>query len=206
MVEMRSLDPETTALSLMLAVISSSNTPLLLLDGDLRVIAASASFCRAFQLEPASVPKSQFSALGRGEWNVPQLTSLLEGTASGVAEVQAYEFDLKREGQVPRLLVMNARKLDYIDKVQIRLLLAVADVTDARASEKLKDNLLREKAEGWERPTNFAMRRGTRLEPVARFAYEQFRECTAPPVCADRSSGRNPSLQCQRVASAAGCV
>ncbi len=146
MVEMRSLDPETTALSLMLAVISSSNTPLLLLNGDLRVIAASASFCRAFQLEPASVPKSQFSGLGRGEWNVPQLTSLLEGTASGVAEVQAYEFDLKREGQAPRLLVINARKLDYIDKVQIRLLLAVADVTDARASEKLKDNLLREKA------------------------------------------------------------
>jgi len=146
MVEMRSLDPETTALSLMLAVISSSNTPLLMLDGDLRVIAASASFCRAFQLEPASVPKGQFSGLGRGEWNVPQLTSLLEGTASGVAEVQAYEFDLKREGQAPRLLVINARKLDYIDKVQIRLLLAVADVTDARASEKLKDNLLREKA------------------------------------------------------------
>lgn len=146
MAEMRSLDPEATALSLMLAVIASSNTPLILLDGDLRVIAASASFCRAFQLEPASVPKSQFSGLGRGEWNVPQLTSLLEGTASGAAEVQAYEFELKREGQAPRLLVMNARKLDYIDKEQIRLLLAVADVTEARASEKLKDNLLREKA------------------------------------------------------------
>lgn len=29
-----------------------------------------------------------------------------------------------------------------------------------------RENLLREKAEGWERPTNFAMRRGTRLEPV----------------------------------------
>jgi two-component sensor histidine kinase len=146
MVELRSLDPESTALSLMLAVIASSNTPLLLLDGDLRVIAASTSFCRAFQLEPASVPKSQFSGLGRGEWNVPQLMSLLEGTASGAAEVHAYEFDLKREGQAPRLLVMNAHKLDYVDKEQIRLLLAVADVTDARASEKLKDNLLREKA------------------------------------------------------------
>lgn len=146
MVELRSLDPESTALSLMLAVIASSNTPLLLLDGDLGVIAASTSFCRAFQLEPASVPKSQFSGLGRGEWNVPQLMSLLEGTASGAAEVHAYEFDLKREGQAPRLLVMNAHKLDYVDKEQIRLILAVADVTDARASEKLRDNLLREKA------------------------------------------------------------
>jgi two-component sensor histidine kinase len=137
---------ETHSLSLMLAVIASSDAPLLLMDGDLKVIAASASFCRDFEIEPASVPGKRLSALGQGEWNVPQLTSLLEGTASGAAEVHAYEFDLKRDGQAPRLLVMNAHKLDYDDKEQVRVLLAVADVTAARASEKLKDTLLREKA------------------------------------------------------------
>lgn len=140
------LPAEAAALSLTLAVIASSNAPLLLLDGDLDVIAASASFCRAFQIAPASVPGRAFSGLGEGEWNVPQLSSLLEGTASGAAEVHAYEFDLKRKGQDPRLLILNAHKLDYEDKGQIRLLLAVEDVTEARASEKLKDNLLREKA------------------------------------------------------------
>ena len=146
MVVAPSLHPETHGLSLMLAVIASSNAPLVLMDGTLKVIAASASFCLDFQIEPASVPGKQFSALGQGEWDVPQLTSLLDGTASGAAEVHAYEFDLKRDGQAPRLLVMNAHKLDYDDKEQIRVLLAVADVTEARASEKLKDNLLREKA------------------------------------------------------------
>lgn len=40
----------------------------------------------------------------------------------------------------------NAHRLDYEDKVRVRLLLAVADVTAARASEKLKDDLIREKA------------------------------------------------------------
>jgi two-component sensor histidine kinase len=140
------LHPETHGLSLMLAVITSSTAPLVLMDGGLKVIAASASFCRDFQIEPASVPGNRFSALGQGEWNVPPLTSLLEGTASGAAEVHAYEFDLNRDGQAPRLLVMNAHKLDYDDKEQIRVLLAVADVTEVRASEKLKDNLLREKA------------------------------------------------------------
>jgi two-component sensor histidine kinase len=130
----------------MLAVIASSDAPLVLLDGELKVIAASSSFCRAFQIDPASVPGSHFSALGQGEWDVPQLRSLLEGTASGAAEVHAYEFDLNRQGQQPRLLVLNAHKLEYDDKEQVRVLLAVADVTDARASEKLKDDLLREKA------------------------------------------------------------
>ncbi|HQS18661.1 sensor histidine kinase [Reyranella sp.] len=139
------LGPQATALSLMLAVIASSNTPLLLLDGDLHVIAASASFCHDFQIEPASVPRSRFSGLGRGEWAAPQLSSLLESTASG-AGVAAYEFDLIRDGQAPRHLVINAQKLDYVDKEQVRLLLAIADVTEARASQKLQDSLLREKA------------------------------------------------------------
>lgn len=130
----------------MLAVITSSDAPLVLLDGDLKVIAASKSFCRAFQIDTESVLGNRLSALGHGEWNVPQLSSLLEGTASGLAEVQAYEFDLKRDGQDPRLLVINAHRLEYDDKERVRVLLAVADVTEARASEKLKDNLLREKA------------------------------------------------------------
>lgn len=140
------LNPEATALSLMLAVIAASDAPLVLLNGDLKVVAASASFCRAFQIDAASVTGSPFSALGQGEWDVPQLSSLLEGTASGAAEVHAYEFELNRDGQDQRLLVLNAHKLDYDDKDQVRVLLAVADVTEARASEKLKDNLLREKA------------------------------------------------------------
>jgi two-component sensor histidine kinase len=138
--------PEIHALSLMLAVIASSDTPLVLMDGDLKVVAASAFFCRDFEIEPASLPGKPLSELGQGEWNVPQLTSLLEGTASGAAEVHAYEFDLKRAGQSPRLLVMNAHKLVYDDKERIRVILAVADVTEARASEKRKDNLLRERA------------------------------------------------------------
>lgn len=137
--------PEAHALSLMLAVIASSRAPLVLMDGDLNVIAASSSFCRDFGIEPASVPGNRFAALGHGEWGAPQLTSLLEGTASGAAEVHSYEFDLEREGEAPRLLVLNAHKLDYDDKEQTRVLLAIADLTASRASEKLKDNLLREK-------------------------------------------------------------
>src|SRR5271155_3592164 len=112
-----------------LAVIASSNEPLLLLAGDLSIIAASASFCRTFQIDPARVPGRQLSELGAGEWGMPQLTSLLRATASGSAEIAAYEIDLVRQGSEPRYLVVNARKLDYGDNDQVRLLLAVSDVT-----------------------------------------------------------------------------
>jgi two-component sensor histidine kinase len=137
--------PVDIALNLALAVVTSSTAPVLLLDQDLAVIAASTSFGVAFQLDLSAVSRGPFAGLGKGEWNVPQLISLLKATSSGYAEVKDYEIDLIREGHAPRRLVVNAHKLNYGDDANIRLLLSVADVTDARAAEKLKKALLHEK-------------------------------------------------------------
>ena len=54
--------------------------------------------------------------------------------------------DLKADGHMTRKLVVTARKLDYGDANNVRLLLTVSDVTAARRADKLKDDLLREKA------------------------------------------------------------
>jgi two-component sensor histidine kinase len=110
------------------------------------VIAASASFCRVFQIDPASVAGRRLSDLGAGEWALPQLGSLLKATASGSAQIEAYEIDLVRNGHAPRSLVLNARKLEDGDEDRVRLLLAITDVTLARAEARQKDELLREKA------------------------------------------------------------
>jgi two-component sensor histidine kinase len=134
------------ALSLTLAVIESSNQPLLLLDGELNVIAASTSFFRAFDVEPAGVPGRPVFDIGAGEWNVPQFRSLLAATASGDVDIDAYEMDLRQAGAEPRRLVLHAHKLSYDDATRVRLLLSVSDVTKARAGERQRDDMLREKA------------------------------------------------------------
>ena len=134
-------------LSLALAVVGSSTAPLVLLDGDLNVIAASASFFTAFKIDPAGAVGEPFLSLGDGEWNLPRLRSLLTATLSGAADVDAYELELKsaRLGG-SRCLMLNAHLLAWGDGAPVRLLLGMSDITDARASEKLKDDLLREKA------------------------------------------------------------
>jgi two-component sensor histidine kinase len=137
-------DP-AVALNLALAVVASSVAPLLLLDKDLMVVAASNSFCGAFQIDPAKVQGCQLAELGDGEWQVPQLSSLLKATAAGFAEVTSYEMDLVRKGQENRRLVLSAKKLDYAGSADVRLILSVADVTDARLAEKLKVAALMEK-------------------------------------------------------------
>jgi two-component sensor histidine kinase len=139
------LHPQAAS-GLALAVIASSNAPLVLLDDQLTVVAASDSFCGDFLIDAAGALGRPIFALGTGEWDVPQLRSLLKATVSGQAKIDAYEMDLDRRGVGSRRLVLKAQKLDYGDADNVRLLLTVSDVTDARFSDKLKDDLLREKA------------------------------------------------------------
>ncbi len=134
------------SLNLALAVVASSTAPILLLDDDFVVIATSDSFRRTFQMTADKVIGQSIFALGDGEWDISQLRSLLTASASGNAEIEAYEMDLKPAGKLARRLVLNAHKLEYGDADQVRLLLTVSDVTEARIAEKLKDDLLREKA------------------------------------------------------------
>ncbi|HEY0648912.1 sensor histidine kinase [Phenylobacterium sp.] len=143
--------PREVAERLGLAIVASSMAPLLLLDGDFRVLAASTSFCRTFGTEP--VPGEPVFNLGDGEWNVPQLRSLLRVTLSGAADIDAYEMDLDAPAYGPLRLVLNAHRLDYGLDGAPRILLTVVDVTKARRAEALqaaalaeKDDLLRQRA------------------------------------------------------------
>src|SRR5277367_6254737 len=138
--------PPESLLNLAFAVVGSSSTPLLLLDGDLVVIAASASFCDAFHTDLAGALGQKIFALGSGEWDIPQFRVLLGATVSGDAAIDAYEMDLKTADGGIRNLVLNARKLDYGTTQPVRLLLAVTDVTQIRRNDKQKDDLIREKA------------------------------------------------------------
>jgi two-component sensor histidine kinase len=133
------------SLNLAMAVVASSHAPVLLLDGDRAVVGASQAFCDAFGIDASTIVGREFGSLGAGEWAIPQLHSLLKATASGFAEVKNYEFDLKREGRTSRCLVLNAHKLSYGEGEDIRLLLAISDVTDARIAEKMNDDLIRDK-------------------------------------------------------------
>lgn len=131
------------ATRLSLALVASSKAPLVLLAADLTIIGASKSFCSAFDIDPMSVEGTKLSALGAGEWNVPQLNSLLQATFEGRAAIESYELPLVREGHETACLVLNAHKLDYGDGEARRIALSVTDVTSARLAEKLKDELVR---------------------------------------------------------------
>ena len=137
--------PNETVTSLAMALVESSKAPLLLLDDDVVVIGASTSFCNAFNIDPATIANRRLADVGAGEWDVPQLNSLLLATIAGAAEIDAYEMDLVREGKATCRLILSAHKLDYFDTEKVRIVLAATDVTSTRLAEKQKDDLVRDK-------------------------------------------------------------
>jgi two-component sensor histidine kinase len=128
------------------AVVSSSTVPLLLLAGDQLVLTASRSFCETYSIDPTKVVGRSIFSLGDGEWNVPQLRTLLEGVASGTVSVPSYEMDLKRAGHASRHLVLNPQKLEYSESKNTRVVLSIVDVTDSRLNEKFRSALVKENA------------------------------------------------------------
>jgi two-component sensor histidine kinase len=137
--------PNETVATLASALVTSSKAPLLLLDDNVVVIGASTSFCNAFNLDPSTIANRKLADLGAGEWDVPQLNSLLQATIAGAAEIDAYEMDLVRRGKATCHVILSAHKLDYFDAEKVRVVLAATDVTPARLAEKQKDDLVREK-------------------------------------------------------------
>jgi two-component system, sensor histidine kinase PdtaS len=132
--------------TLAFALIIASDTPLVLLDGTLTVVAASASFYRQFALAAPGSAHVKFADLGEGEWSRRQLAAMLHAIATGSPAIEAYEMDLVRPDLPVCHLLLSAHLLEYNGAADsTRIVLAITDVTAARAANKLKDEMLREK-------------------------------------------------------------
>ena len=138
------VSPEDVALSLTLAIVTSSPAPLLLLDGQLTIIAASTSFCLVFGANAAQLKGQPLYALDDGKWDNSQLRSLMTATLSGDGALDAHDIDLQRPQRPVQHLIVQARRLEYLDFEQARILIAVSDVTDAQADATLKEEAARE--------------------------------------------------------------
>jgi len=129
-----------------LAMALASDAPLLLLDENLAIVAASDSFCAAFGIDPETVTGRTIYDLDNQQWDLPRLHSLIDATFSGAAEVEAYEVDIETSLGGWRRLVLKAQRLEYGDGLNTRMMITVIDVTEIRKSEKRQKELVHNNA------------------------------------------------------------
>src|ERR1017187_4831220 len=133
------------AVALAHAIVDTVRDPLLVLDEDLRIVAASRAFQQTFQLADQDVRGHLIYEIDDGQWNIPELRTLLETIAKDHATVEGYEVDRDFPRVGRRIMLLNARKVFYQQGAHTTTLLAFEDITDRRAIEEKVQDLLHEK-------------------------------------------------------------
>ncbi len=137
--------PVGIALALSRAIIDTVRDPLLVLDHNQRIIAASRSFYQTFKLADRDVCGSLIFDIDGGQWNIPELRELLETIAKDRETIEGYEVDREFPVIGRRIMLLNVRKVFYEKGADSTVLLAFEDVTNRRAVEQQVQDLLRDK-------------------------------------------------------------
>ena len=133
------------ACALAQGIVDTVREPVLVLDKDLRVIAASRSFYSTFKVRPEDTQGRPLYALGDGQWDIPKLRVLLEKIIPQHGVMDGYEVEHGFPGLGHRTMRLNARQVFYAGGAGTTILLGMEDVTERRTLEREKDELLRQK-------------------------------------------------------------
>lgn len=116
-------------------IIETVRIPLVVLDADLRISKVNRSFYDTFQVPASETVAALLFELGNGQWNIPELRSMLEEVLSQDRPLQNFSPN-RFEGHLgERTLLFNACKLQPDGTVDM-ILLSIEDITERKQLER----------------------------------------------------------------------
>jgi chemotaxis protein methyltransferase CheR len=118
-------------------VVDVVREPVLILNKDLRVLAANESFYRTFQVDPKDTEKKIVYELGNGQWDIPALRKLLDDILPKHTFFNGFEVTHEFQTIGRKVMMLNARRI-YTEHAATGILppiilLAMEDVTEMMA-------------------------------------------------------------------------
>ncbi len=116
-------------------VVDIIREPVLVLDKDLRIMAANKPFYQTFQVEPNDTEGKVVYELGNGQWNIPALRKLLEDILPKNTFFKGFEVAHEFPFVGRKIMILNARQIHFKEDTTAELfppiiLLAMEDVTE----------------------------------------------------------------------------
>jgi PAS domain S-box-containing protein len=127
--------PEQHALVYAENIIATLREPFVVLDKSLRVRTANAVFYRDFHASKEETEGRLLYELGDGQWDIPQLRTLLPQVLSNTHPVEDFEVEHAFPAIGQRVMLLNARRFPPESDDPDLILLAIEDVTDHRRAE-----------------------------------------------------------------------
>lgn len=127
------------------AIVDTVQDSVLLLDPQLKVILANRSFYVTFGVEPSQTLERMVYELGDGQWDIPELTRLLEDILPNNHSFSGYEVAHAFPTIGRKVMRLNARKLRRREDQPDLILLAIEDITAIHEREAELQQSAREK-------------------------------------------------------------
>jgi len=116
-------------------IVDTVRESLLILDATLRVRSANRAFYQTFQVSPAETEGRLIYELGNGQWDIPDLRTLLEDIVPKSSVFDDFELEHTFPDIGRRVILLNARKLQAGQHGEL-LVLAMEDVTARKRAEE----------------------------------------------------------------------
>ncbi len=116
-------------------IVDTVREPLLILDATLRVRSANRAFYQTFQVSSAETENRLIYELGNGQWDIPDLRTLLEDVVPKSSVFNDFELEHTFPVIGRRVMLLNARKLQAGHHGEL-LVLAMEDVTARKQAEE----------------------------------------------------------------------
>ena len=114
------------------SIIATLREPFVVLDKNLRVQSANAAFYRNFHVSKNETEGRFIYDLGNGQWDIPQLRTLLRQVVSNIHAVEDFEVEHTFPEIGSKHMILNARAFPPESANPEMVLLAIEDDTDRR--------------------------------------------------------------------------
>jgi PAS domain S-box-containing protein/putative nucleotidyltransferase with HDIG domain len=117
------------------SIVETVRGPLLILDGDLKILSANRNFYRTFKVIPAETIGCFIYDLGNKQWDIPKLRELLEEVLPEKEAFDDFEVDHDFQDIGHKIMLLNARRIYRKDIGAKMILLAIEDITERKRLE-----------------------------------------------------------------------
>ncbi len=117
-------------------IVETVRHPLVVLDGELRVVSCNRSFYETFKVASEETKGQLVYDLGNRQWDIPKLRELLEEVLPENTIIQdfAVEHDFPTIGR--RMMLLNARRIHKEANKTQMILLAIEDITEHKQMQE----------------------------------------------------------------------
>jgi len=117
------------------AIVDTVREPLIVMDGELKILAASRNFYKIFMVSPEATVGHKLYELGNGQWDIAPLRQILIEVLEKQENIEGYEVDHIFPKIGHKVMLLNARKIFFKSQNTKMILLALEDITERKKAQ-----------------------------------------------------------------------